>query len=86
MTQDERNQWVDGFNNIFDCQIPIFEMTRDYVFFFVTVTIRAKGLEAFRLCQHGSEKGQLTGTKVVCAERRLWGLYGLAGISESRKY
>ena len=61
---------MDGFNNIFDGQIPIFEMTRDYVFFFCNdQPIRTKGLEAFQTLSTWLRKErQLTGTKVVCAE------------------
>ena len=62
--------WVDGSNNIYESKFQIFEMKRDYVFFFCNgKPIRVKGLAAFQTLSTWLRKDkQLTGTKVVCAE------------------
>ena len=52
-----------------DGQIPIFEMTREYVFFFVTINQFHEKFEVFQTLSTWLRKErQLTGTKVVCVE------------------
>ena len=78
---------VDGWNNIFEFKFEIFEMKREYVFFFCNgQPIRVKGLAVLQTLSKWLRKDrQLTGTKVVCAEGDCGACTVLLGYPSSEK-